>query len=236
MINKSCSLVLQDLYLYDFKSAYPRILDSIGWDFKDIDLDDKKARNISIGLAQQGNENLSSFLMNTVGNLLQFYLSENEVSEENVIVTQRDGFIINSYLRNTAEFLELDLREHIHLLIITPDRKKYLTVSDQGVTVKGMQNNYDSLLEGYKLFGDLNFYNKSVLFKQLDRLKQKILTGQSKRFYMVQVGEKMAVITKNHGTLVVANDTVFNLEDVDTQKYYDHYFKEFTQSIFLQFY
>jgi small nuclear ribonucleoprotein (snRNP)-like protein len=236
MINDSCSLVLQDLYLYDFKSAYPRILESIDWDFKDIDLDDKSSRNISIGLAQRNNENLSSFLMNTVGNLLQFYLSENNIDEKNVIVTQRDGFILNTFLRNTDEFMKLDLREHIELMVISPDRKKYLSTSNKGVTVKGLQNKYDALDDVYKEFGKLNLYNKTVLFKQLSRLKELVLNNKNKRFYMVEVNDKLAVITKKHGTLVVSNEHVFNLQDVDSMKYYDHYFREFMEAIFLEFY
>jgi len=236
MINDSCNLVLQDLYLYDFKSAYPRILDGINWDFQDIDLENKHDRNIAIGMAQRDNENLSSFLMNTVGSLLQFYLSENDVKDKDIIVTQRDGFILNTFLTNTDEFLKLDLREHIHLMVITPDRKKYLTISDNGVTVKGFQNNYKALNSSYELFGKLNLYNKKVLFKQLKRIKDHVLHGEDKKFYMVEVGERIAVLTKKHGTLVVANENLFNLIDIDTHKYYDHYFREFLEAIFLEFY
>jgi hypothetical protein len=236
MINKSCNLVLQDLYLYDFKSAYPRILDGIDWDFQDVDLANKYDRNIAIGLAQRNNENLSSFLMNTVGSLLQFYLAENNVNEKDIIVTQRDGFILNTFLSNTDEFLELDFREHIQLMVITPDRKKYLTISDQGVTVKGLQNKYDALDSVYELFSKLNLYSKKVLFKQLNRIKDRVIHGEDKKFYMVEVGDRKAVLTKTHGTLVVADDRMFNLKDIDTQKYYDHYFKEFLEAIFLEFY
>lgn len=236
MINKSCNLVLQDLYLYDFKSAYPRILDSINWNFEGIDLDNKYDRNIAIGLAQKGNENLSSFLMSTVENLLQFYISENGVEDKDIIVTQRDGFILNKCLHNTTEFLELDLREHIQLMIITPDRKKYLTVSDQGVTVKGMRNKYDALDIVYSMFSSLNFYNKKILFRQLNNIKTSVLNNDNKEFYMIELDGKFVIRTKSYGNLIVANSSVFTLKDIDTNKYYDHYFREFCESVFLEFY
>jgi hypothetical protein len=223
--------------LYDFKSAYPRILEEIDWNFKDIDLDDKAARNKAIGLSQRDNENLSAYLMNTVGNLLQFYISENNVDDKDIIVTQRDGFILNTALHNTDQFLKLDFREYINLMIITPDRKKYLSFSDKGVTVKGIQHKYDALDDVYKIFGKLNLYNKTSLFKQLKKIKENVLNNNNKKFYMIEIGEdKKAVITKRHGTLTVANESLFNLEDVDTLKYYDHYFKEFMESVFLEFY
>lgn len=235
MISDKCRLVLQDLYFYDFKSAYPRLLDSIGWDFEDVDLDNKEERNIFIGKSQRGNQNLSSFLMDSVGKLLYFYLQENGVNESEIIVTQRDGFILSRSLQVTDTLLKLDFRKFINLLIISPDRKKYIAISEDGsVDVKGIKNYYNSLDKIYREFGNLVLYNKSSLFKQLERLKTRILNEDNK-FYMVKVGGKNIVQTMD-GPIEVSSDKYFKSESVDKEKYFDHYFKEFFQSLMLEFF
>jgi len=235
MISNRCKLVLQDLYFYDFKSAYPRLLSSLGWNFEDVDLDNKAERNIFIGLSQRDNQNLSSYLMESVGQLLDFYLQENGVKEDEIIVTQRDGFILTRALHITDVMMKLDFRGLINLIIMSPDRKKYLTISDSGVDVKGMRNYYPALNTIYSQFGRLNFYNKTALFKQLERIKKEAQDNQDKKFYMAEVDGKHIVQTKN-GVIEVGDERFFKLESVDKIKYFDHYFKEFFQSIMLEFF
>ena len=236
-INDSCELVLRDLYFYDFRAAYPRILKRVGWKFGDeVDLDNKAQRNIMIGLAQRDNKELSDFLMNSVKSLLQFYLDSNDLTESDVIVTQRDGFIITKLLKKADEFLELDFRGGIDLLIITPDRKKHLLVFDNKVDVKGISNRYPDLDQIYQKFMNFNFYNKKILFKQLQNIKDYVLQCEDKKLFMVEVDEKYVIQTLKHGQLVIAGEEFFEIQDIDRQKYYDHYFREFVESIFLQFY
>jgi len=235
-INEHCDLVLKDLYFYDFKSAYPRILQGIGWNFSDVDLDDKAQRNISIGTSQRDNQNLSEFLMNAVDSLLQFYIDDNDLDESDIIVTQRDGFIVTKMLKNTEDFLKLDFRGIVDLLIITPDRKKFLMSKEDTVEVKGISHKYSALDSVYQLYTKLNLYNKKSLFTQLEQIKNRVLKSDDKKLFMVEIDGKFVVQTLKHGQLIVANDNIFNMRDVNTQKYYDHYFRELSESVFLQFY
>lgn len=235
-INQECRLVLSDLYFYDFKSAYPRLLSSIDWDFKDVDMQNKEERNIAIGMAQRGNRNLYSFLSSSVEGLLQYYLTENEVADEEVIVSQKDGFILTRLLHNTEDFMNLDFRGIIDLLIISPDRKKYLAVMDDVVQVKGISNFYPALLKIYSKFKNLNLYNKSSLFLQLERIKADVLTCTDKSVFMVEIGDNYVIQLVNGSQSQVTSEEAFSVHDVNTRKYFDHYFKEFLQSLFIEYY
>lgn len=237
MINSTCPLVLHDLFFYDFKSAYPRILETIGFDFGDVDLDDKEARNKAIGLAQRGNERLSAFLIESVTQLLNFYLTENGLTDDDIIISQRDGYILKKLLFDSTKVMELDFRGHINLLIITPDRKKYLAIHDDGkIDVKGLRNYYPGLEKVYKMFSRLNTFNKSILYKQLEMIKKEVFSIRDKEFFMVEIGGNKYVQTQKHGVLEVASPQVVKLDSIDRQKYFDHYFKEFLQSIHLEFF
>jgi len=236
MINQTCKLVIRDLYSYDIKSCYPQILSNQFFDFGDTDLNNKSERNVNIGKAQIGNENLSSFLMQSADKLTDFYLKENNIEDEDIIITQRDGFIIRKMLETNDEFIKMEFRGRIDYLIISLDRSKYLAVSDDEVDVKGMPHKYDILDEVYKMFANLNFYDKKVLFTQMQNIKDFVLQKQDKRFFMIPKEDKFVIITNKMGSLEIKDESIFSIDDVDKKKYYNYYFKEFLDPIFLEFY
>lgn len=235
-INDKCPLVIHGAYSYDIKSAYPTIMGSMNWDFKDIDLDNKKERNIQIGKAQIGNENLSSFLMNSADQLVNFYLNENKIPESDIIVTQRDGFILKSMLNNNDEFIKMEYRGFIDFLILSRCRTMYLSASDNDIDIKGVPHKYNELDKVYNKFLNLNFYNKKVLFNQLNDIKEYVIHCQDKKFFMIPRDKKYAIVTKNLGTLEISSENIFSIEDIDRYKYFMFYFKPFLDSIFLEFY
>jgi len=234
-INKTCCLVNRNLYFYDFKSAYPRILNGIEWDFTNVDLTDKEGRNIQIGLAQRDNENLSSYLIETVTSLINYYVSRNGLKEEDIVVMQRDGFITKKQLLITDELMKLDFRGMIDLLIITTDRKKYLSVKDGVVDIKGVQNVYDSLFEIYNRFKNLNFFDKKILYSQLHAIRKSVFKIEDKKFFMIPFNDEIVVQSLN-GPRIVSGEVAFSIKDIDKLKYYNHYFREFVESVFLETY
>jgi len=235
-INQNCPLIVHDAYSYDIKSAYPTIMGTMNWDFKDTDLDNKAERNIVIGKAQIGNENLSGFLMNSADQLVNFYLQENNIPDKDIIVTQRDGFIIKSMLDNIDEFIKMEFRGFIDFLIISADRSMYLAVSDGDVEVKGVPLRYEALNSIYQKFENLNFINKKALFSQLNDIKMSIMECEDKKMFLIPRDDKFAIVTHTMGTLEVQNENVFSIKDIDREKYYFHYFKPFLDSIFLETY
>ena len=78
-ISKNSSLVLSTLFSYDFSACAYNILKSIGWDLSNIDFDDKKKRNIQIGLLQKDNPRLAKFLLNSINNLVNHYFIINDI-------------------------------------------------------------------------------------------------------------------------------------------------------------
>jgi hypothetical protein len=127
------------------------------------------------------------------------------------------------------------LRDHINFMIITLDRNKFLYVSDQRVTIKGLANRYDALNKVFNQFAKLNFYNKKVLFKQLQKIKDSVIDGEDLDFYTIVKGDKKLLITKKHGVVEIGQGIKLKTKDVDREKYYDLYFKEFMESLLLHF-
>jgi len=233
MINQTCSLILKDLYSYDIQSAYGSIMSSHNYDFKDTDLENKEDRSIFIGKQQIGNENLSSFLMESVDNLVRFYLKENHILESEIIVTQRDGFIIKKMLENNDEFIEMKFRGFIDFLIIAPDRQKYLYSSDGNITVKGVSDRYDDIDKIYQRFSNLCFYNKSILFDQMEQIKQVIINSQDKKMFMIPKDSTFLVFTYK-GITEIKDQDLISIDSIYKLKYFNHFFKDFLTSVFLE--
>jgi len=211
-------------------------MNNMNWDFKDLDLDNKEERNISIGKSQIGNENLSSFLMKSADNLVDFYLKENNIDDCDVIVTQRDGFIIAKMLGNIDEFITMEYRGFIDFAIISLDRTKYLAVMDDEVDVKGVPHKYDQLDRIYSKFANLNFYDKKILFSQLQAIKNAVLECDDKKFFMIPRSDKFVIVTNQLGTLEVQNEDIFSIDDINKMRYFQFYFQEFLDPIYLEFY
>jgi len=236
MINKTCSLITHDVFSYDIISAYPTIMNGIGWEFNDVDLSNKEERNISIGKNQINNPNLSSFLMTSVGNLVDYYLQDNKIEESQIIISQRDGFILTKKLTNIEKFITMTFRGMLDNLIISLDRKKYLASSDGEVTVKGMPHMYYKLEEIYQMFGKLNFFSKKNLFVQLNNIKKTVLNSIDKSLFMIPYEKTYAIVTKKYGTVQIQNEKLINIDDIDKMHYYRYYFKPFLDSIYLECY
>lgn len=236
MINSICSLIQHDCYSYDIVSAYPTILGKQFYDFQDIDLENKKERNIFIGTQQIGNEALASFLLSSVDSLVKFYLVENDISDEDVIVTQRDGFILKQLLQNNDEFIDMKFREFIDFLILSPDRKKFIYCSDGKITVKGISHFYKSLDKIYQLFASLNFYSKTTLFEQLDQIKQALFSSVDKTMFAIPKGDNKYIISTFKGDIEVSDPDYVSIESIDKSRYYKHFFKDFLGAIYLESY
>lgn len=210
-------------------------MSGIDWDFYDIDLSDKTERNIEIGKAQINNENLSAFLIETITNLLNYYKRKNNLQDDQIIITQRDGMIVTKELEITTGLMQLDFRGKIDLLVITPDRRKFLSVEGEDISVKGITNYYPKLDAVYQKFTRLNFVNKTALFSQLDAIRSTVLKMEDKEFFMIPIDTDLAIQTPS-GPIITSGSNTFSLKDLDKMKYYNHYFREFIESIFLEYY
>lgn len=236
MINQTCPLLLKDVYSYDIQAAYPSILSKQNYNFKDINLNDKTERSIFLGKQQIDNSNLSEFLTESVNSLVRYYLQENNVSEEETITIQKDGFIITKMLNITDEFITMQFREMIDFLIITPDRKKFLYSSNDKITVKGISFYYSELNKIYQMFSCLNFYEKSMLFGQMENIKNQVLQSDDKSLFLIPKDEKSFIVSTYKGNIEIKDPDMISLSDINKNQYFDHFFKEFLQSIFLENY
>lgn len=224
--------ISENLYEYDITACHYNILKSIGYDVSNINYDDKKQRNIQIGLLQRDNPSIAMLLESKANNILDIYLKENNILNTDVLWRQKDGFIIRKPLINTNITIPIDFRGNISKLIYSMNKKKMLILySDNTYTTKGFSNKpYDT--EFYKLFSKLNYSNKKILSSNMEQLRQYIMNSNNINWFVYPIENKLLVPMKE-GMIKVDRGFINSIDitDIDRKYLWDFFIWPFAQTI-----
>jgi len=237
-INKNCKLFMRDLYLYDISACHYTIMENLGFDLSKIDKQNKEKRNIQIGLLMKDNPKLTSILRTTTNSLIDEYLVRNEISEDDLIIRQYDGIITKKALKESNQFIPLELRSIYQVMIISFNRNMYIANDGTSVVIKGVPHRYESIDNIYKEIVSINYLNKESIFRSLQNIKNKILSSDDASLYCIPTSEdKYAVFFKQYGQLEVSKSMarVMDTEDIDKKYYFKYYIEPFTKSITVEF-
>lgn len=240
IINQNMKLILHAVYLYDITACHYNIMKNLGLDISEINFEDKKIRNIQIGKLMQKNPRLTTTLRTTTKSIIDQYILQNNIQEDEIILRQYDGIIITKVLRETdIHKIKLDLQKQFQIFISSIDRKKYIALdSNLKTTVKGVTSNYPGIEEYYRKLCLINFANKSSIFRNLQRLKDEFLNNKNNKTFAIPTkDEKFIIYLKDYGELVTSGRTLNILDpnSIDKEKYFKFYIEPFTKSITLEF-
>jgi len=234
-ISKNCNLVLTTLFSYDFSACAYNLLKSIGWDLSNINYNNKKERNIQIGLLQRDNPRLAKFLLNSITNLVNHYFIINDITKDNLVVRAKDGFIIKKKMNILDHTMPIDLRSVISKFIISTDRKKYLAIHINGdVEVKGIKNKTVDV-SFYNLFKNLDFSTKRSLLIGLERMRQTILTSENILWFSTMNGNDYNVPIIGSGILKLNRSSLhlIDSDEIDKHFLWEEYVWPFARSILI---
>lgn len=235
----SSFLFLRNLYYYDISSCHYNVLKSFGVDVSKLDQNDKESRNIQIGLMMRDNPRITEVLRETTTNLISEYLNRNNISEDDIILRQYDGFLSTKRLKILDSYIVLDLRSVFDIFISSFDKSKYLALDIQGNTViKGISNRNEEIDKIYMKILKLNFLNKFAIFKGMQDIKDEILSSDNVDLYCIPFSDDYnGMYFKEHGLISIAKSAknMIDLDDIDRFRYFDFYIRPFTESLVLVF-
>ena len=237
-INKTCNLFLRDLYSYDISSCHYSILHKFGFDLSKINKEDKISRNIQIGKMMAENPRITNLLRSTTESVINEYLNRNQVSSDELIVRQYDGIISKKLLKDTTNFLSLELRDTFQVFIISIDRTRYITTNGSNTVIKGVSHRYEKIDNIFEKMLRINFSNKSSVFKELEKIKHEILFSENPLLYCIPTTESMFnVVLKEYGLMEVSSTVtkILDTNDIDREWYFNNYVRPFTESITIEF-
>ena len=238
-INKFCRLFLNNVYAYDVRACHYNILKSLNYDISNIEKNDKLKRNIQIGKLMKGNSQLTNTIRSITESLIDEYILRNKLLRDDIIIRQYDGFMSLKPLKQTTDqYLPIDLQTIFSVFIISLDRTKFIATDGNKISIKGISNRYPEIDDIFKKILFINYANKNSIFVSLQNIKNELLTSQNPKLYCIPSGEnKYNVFLKQYGQFEIS-ETLINIldtSDIDKERYFNHYFKSFFDSISIEF-
>ena len=237
IISKKCNLILSSLFDYDISKCSYSILESIGWNINNINRDNKKIRNIEIGLLMRDNPKLSEFLLSQTEKIIDNYISLNKIGNDDIIIRAKDGFISKKPLTITDNTLKLESRGIVSKLIINQERNKYLAIYSNGqVVVKGINKTLDTSF--FDLFKNLEFGSKKNLMIGLENIRKIILDSDNVKWFIRKDQDEIYIPILNQG-FVKLNSSLISLIDIDEVDkifVWEEFIWPFIKSILIHYY
>lgn len=229
---------MHDLYSYDIKSCHYSLLKNLIFDVSDIEKNNKLKRNIQIGKMMKSNPRLTSLLNVTTNTIIEEFLINNKVTDDELILRQYDGIIVTRPLKKTqGRQMYLDLRSQLEVFISSFNRQMYIARDKNKIITKGIPNNYDKMKQIYEKIVKINFINKTSIFKNLQRIKNDFLSSNDSYLFAIPSGEKFIIFLKGYGDIEISKQTIklMDASDIDKEKYFNMYVKPFTESLTFEF-
>jgi hypothetical protein len=235
-LNNHLRLILSDVYVYDIEACHYTILKNMGFDLSNIDPSDKLGRNIEIGKMMRDNPRITSLLRTTTNSLIDDYINENNIKENEIVIRQYDGILLTKKLHTTnIGHIPLDLRKTFDTFISSINRDMYIALDNKNnVTAKGISHLYDEMKEIYKKICKVVEMNKSSRFKHLQRIKDDFFTVDNPNLFGIPIKDKkFNVFLIGYGELEISKSTlkIMDCDDIDRNQYFKHYIEPFTKSI-----
>lgn len=233
MINKNIEPIQHNLFEYDFRSCFYNILKNIGYNVSSINKNDKTQRNIQIGLLMKSNPTINVMLTKQIKNILELYIKENNLKEEEIIWRQKDGLITKRSLNNTTLTIEFELRNTVSHLISSLNRDKVLIIyNNNEIGIKGIRNKPIDL-SFFNLFLNLDFSNKKNILFGCEQIRQKFLESNNINWFVRKDKENNLNIQLKDGFVIKVNKSMLssiNIEDIDKNVIYENYIYPFFQT------
>jgi len=213
------SNVYENLYSYDVRSCYYTMFNSVGFDVGgEVNIFNKKERNVRVGKLQKGNSNLSNNLISTVDYVINDYISSNLLNLDDILIRQRDGFICKRKIYSTNSSIPIGFKGKINKLIFGVNKNKFILIHQNGtVSVKGISRPYDSSF--FNLFKCLDFSNYKNLILGLEKMRNQFFTKKNMLWHCYKIDNSYTVKLKN-GTYIQIPDNKLSYNYINV-KYID---------------
>lgn len=206
------NLALSNLFQYDFSACYYNILKNTGFDVSTLPFEDKKKRNILIGYLQKNNKSLANYLSSSVENLVDFYLEQNNISFEDIILRQKDGLVLKKPMEKTNITMPINFVGVISKLIFTVDRNRWLILYDNGTCVTKGFSNLPIDTDFFNLFKNLDYSNSRNLSIGMERIRQIIHNTDNKHWFFTEDDDGYIVPIKNMGLMKFRKTAAENID------------------------
>ena len=227
----------RETYVYDISSCHYQILTNFGYDVSHINKDDKLTRNIKIGLMMKENPRLIDLLRGTTERTISEIILSNDLKDDEILLRQYDGIVITRMINNLNVGLDIGLRHVFSPMIISIDKNSYISFDGSELTAKGISNVYTGIYKYYLRLLQINFLNKTSIFKELNKIKQDFVGSSEVNDFIIDSKGSYYIFMKDFGKISIYESSlsVVDVDDIDKELYWKNYIDPFIKSIVFTF-
>lgn len=239
--NEDANLYNENCYDYDINRCFATILKE--HNLIDLTSIEKERANIAIGNIIKDNKRLyTEILKKTTREILQEYIRINNITIDDVICIERDGFILNKYINNSTKIFNkynIRLKNKYNLLLINPGNiREMLLLSEDGVRLKGMSEKSIGIEEFiYKHLKNYPVLSKQELYKRISNMQREFYTTDEISIFLInKMKDNIFRLYCKEGTVDINNISDMNEYKatdfkIDRQYYYQKYLYNFLNII-----
>jgi len=225
--NDSISFINDNIFLYDIRSCYYRILKNI----LNIDIGqwkDKAERNIKIGLLFKENPDIQKEVVKINKDSMINFIKENNLSDNDILFIERDGLAIKKYVgkQKFDDRIWPEFREHYKITIRSLDKKNsYILLNNDKAILKGAKYKTVGIERYlYETIHKLLSMNYENMFKKMNKLRLEYFNNDDIDLFKIPVKEGYKILLKNNQTLTIRDEHNLNFKNLPIDKYV--YYKE----------
>jgi predicted DNA-binding ribbon-helix-helix protein len=243
--NNIKSLFLKDVYVYDIISCHYNLLKKYNLDISFIDdKNNKLERNIQIGKMMKYNKNFTSFLRKTTEQILDNFIYEYNISNEEIILRQYDGILSSKYIKinndENEKYMKPQKRCKYDLFIISYNMDSYIAkdISLNKISIKGMLSGYENMKKYYEKIMNINYANKTSIFKSLNKIKNDFMNSSNLYDFCIPTNDnKYLIYINDYGEFIIDQNTINILDpnEIDKKLYFQKYLQPFIRTIIKEY-
>ncbi len=236
IISKTCSLISSPVFYYDVPACNFNLLKfSNKEQLGGVNFDNKRNRNIKIGIKQRNNISVKKFLNFEIDSVIDDLISVNILKEENILCKAKDGFISDKKIEHDIEGINILLKSNISKFIIDIERRKYLSIEFNGnIDVKGLINKPDDI-SFFDFFKKLDYNNTNNLSRLIEENRKIFLSSDNINYFKRKVNDENLIPIKNMGLIKIKDSDldIINVNQIDKKFIWEEFVWPFCQSILL---
>jgi len=232
--NENQPFITKDIFFYDVKECYPRILKKIG--IKIPDYESKLERNMYIGREVFKDKNLLDFCQEFTRKIIKNFININNISQNDIIMVERDGLAITKFVEpDTLEF-QPELREKYNIIIRSfINKQAFMMIFEDGsIRIKGVQNKTVGLEDfAGKYFKSILNFKLSTISKNMNKMRREYFCSKDWKLFGIPQDDDMYIFKLESGNIKLRQLDKVDISSlkIDRYFYFKNHLEGFIQSL-----
>jgi hypothetical protein len=234
--NENQPFITRDIFFYDVKECYPRILEKVGIQVPAFS--NKLERNMYIGREIFKDRNLLTLCQSFTKKIITNFVNLNNILIDDIIMVERDGLAIKKFIEKDNLEFQPELREKFDVIIRSYTRKQaYMMFVDNKVIIKGIPQKTIGLEEFVGKYSKKILTLKlNVISKTLNIMRKDYFNCDNWKLFAIPQDDESYLFILNTDKIKIKQPDKINFKTMDINRsfYFKNHLEGFYQGLMME--